>query len=134
MKAHRTIPTKEIIKTAVILLLAAMVVGAVLFAAECAQCVYHEKEVYPSPDGEHRITIRISSPDSYTMELYRIKITAANDGWLIDTVSVSRDFRGVEEWSVEWVGRDTARLTLTGVRDTAVTVDFSGGAPEFAEG
>ena len=68
------------------------------------------------------------------MDTYKIRVTAANDGWLTDTVAVTEKYVGVLSWAVEWQDDDTAVLTLETVsQDMSVNVDFSDGVPIFSE-
>lgn len=134
MKNQRKVPISEIIKVVLSALLIAVIFGGTLFVADCNQCLYTDSERFRSPDGTHVITIHSSSPHPYTMDTYKIWVTAANDGWLLETVSVSEKYSGIYSWSVEWLDNITALLTLNGISyDKIVTIDFSSGVPVFSE-
>jgi len=124
----------EIIKTALSVVLIVVIIAGVLTVGNLCGCIYSDPCRLTSPDGEHIVTVRHSSPHPFATDVYvKIKVTAANDGWLLDTVPVSEKYSGVYLWELEWQDDDTALLELTGVHDTTITIDFSTGVPVFSE-
>lgn len=134
MESRTKIPIREIIKVVLSALLIAIIIGGALFVADCNQCVYTDSERIFSPDGAHVVSVHSSSPHPFTLDTYKIRVTAANDGWMLDTVAVTEKYSGVLSWTVEWPDNDTVLLTLDTVSYCkTVTIDFSTGVPTFSE-